>query len=443
MNSTKRAVIDDLEQKITLHPNNRRIALLLTKARTEIGWQNDRQSREARLTDFHRAYAIAMKFGFDVSAEPEERLAYVAARNGYAYNLEPEKAVAILTATDADRRYSLKSLMCAEIFSRAGDHDTAIRIIENELESGTTMGSGVKPATTRAGRYGRMLGIGNAVETAIPIDLQVAKSALDHFFEDTKKFLDDYPHAQRYRYMCREHLIKIYDRLNRYHPSETQSFVQKAERVFGLELSEPIRFLHCIEQEDFDQASRNIEEFLALENNFFNMRLYYFDCLLAAWQDNEELLKSLYARFNHPQVSNDGYMRCWAKALHELGSQSCSALSETVDSLLDDTAADRHQRLVAVGAVHFRAGHLETALEHFNLARQSPAQYVSPAYEMYFRSMTLHRLGRPEEAESVLSEANELAEDELSDPNQPPAWNRRMTIDVLRREAEVMIGSDG
>jgi hypothetical protein len=49
--------------------------------------------------------------------------------------------------------------------------------------------------------------------------------------------------------------------------------------------------------------------------------------------------------------------------------------------------------------------------------------------------MTQQHLDRKDDARQSLARANEL-----SDESKPPAWNRKLTLKFLRREAEALIG---
>ena len=67
----------------------------------------------------------------------------------------------------------------------------------------------------------------------------------------------------------------------------------------------------------------------------------------------------------------------------------------------------------------------------------------SIVYTWLFQAMTQHRLGHAEEARGWLKKA-------VKDLDQPPserpqdgaggAWNRRLTLQLLRREAEELLG---
>lgn len=54
--------------------------------------------------------------------------------------------------------------------------------------------------------------------------------------------------------------------------------------------------------------------------------------------------------------------------------------------------------------------------------------------------MTEYQLDRKDEAKASLARANELAQQEIADADDPPAWNRKLTLELLRKEAESMIG---
>ncbi len=55
----------------------------------------------------------------------------------------------------------------------------------------------------------------------------------------------------------------------------------------------------------------------------------------------------------------------------------------------------------------------------------------------YFLAMAEHHLGNEQAAGRQLEAANESANEELADS---PAWSRRLTLELLRNEAEELIG---
>ena len=65
---------------------------------------------------------------------------------------------------------------------------------------------------------------------------------------------------------------------------------------------------------------------------------------------------------------------------------------------------------------------------------------TSAAYVSYLLAITHYRLGRAAEAGKHLGEANRQAEQVLTDADDPPPWNRRLTLELLRREAKMLAG---
>ena len=63
----------------------------------------------------------------------------------------------------------------------------------------------------------------------------------------------------------------------------------------------------------------------------------------------------------------------------------------------------------------------------------------SPAYCWYFLAMTHHKLGSSDEAQKWLAKAVEWTDNALQDEENTVTWNRRLTLELLRREAEALI----
>jgi len=101
------------------------------------------------------------------------------------------------------------------------------------------------------------------------------------------------------------------------------------------------------------------------------------------------------------------------------------------------------------GAVLYRAGRLDEALRQLDQADRlanEPNQAVqsSPAYTWFFLAMAHHRLGHGEEAKTWLDKAVTSTEKALGERTQGTAdvpWNRRLTLKLLRDEAEALLKS--
>jgi tetratricopeptide (TPR) repeat protein len=101
------------------------------------------------------------------------------------------------------------------------------------------------------------------------------------------------------------------------------------------------------------------------------------------------------------------------------------------------------------GAVLYRAGRIEEAIQQlekdaktFELAGAKNLK-SSPAYTWFFLAMAHHRLGHVEEARRWLDKAIKWMDQEIQNPSNEHsrAWNRRLTLQLFRREAETLLGT--
>ena len=93
-----------------------------------------------------------------------------------------------------------------------------------------------------------------------------------------------------------------------------------------------------------------------------------------------------------------------------------------------------------LGAILFRAGKPEQALEYLLEASDATPTNDSKAYLGYFLAMTQHALGQKDLAIELLNRANTFASQELS-VGIKPLWNRQVTLELLRAETiKVVLG---
>jgi tetratricopeptide (TPR) repeat protein len=104
-----------------------------------------------------------------------------------------------------------------------------------------------------------------------------------------------------------------------------------------------------------------------------------------------------------------------------------------------DKDPERNMYLTGLGAILMRAGKYDearTQLEHALAAGDLSG--TSPSFTRYFVAMTEFHLGNQQAAAQQLHIANLLTEKELA---ESPIWNRRLTLEFLRKEAEALIGT--
>ncbi|MGD9713351.1 MAG: hypothetical protein AB7V46_14965, partial [Thermomicrobiales bacterium] len=101
---------------------------------------------------------------------------------------------------------------------------------------------------------------------------------------------------------------------------------------------------------------------------------------------------------------------------------------------------ENQQYLNTLGAIQLRAGQYEEALTTFDQTiAVAGNENTSSAYDYYFRALAEQALDRPDDARLSLVKANELAAEELENEDNPPPWNRKLTLELLRSEAEELI----
>jgi serine/threonine protein kinase/tetratricopeptide (TPR) repeat protein len=145
-----------------------------------------------------------------------------------------------------------------------------------------------------------------------------------------------------------------------------------------------------------------------------------------------------FGRTDNPEVAS------WVVWATVLAPDSVEDLDRPVTmaeaDLRSDPGAEKYS--LCLGAALYRAGRFDEAIQRLNqasAARQATAKpsTASPAYHWFFLAMAHQRSGRGEEAREWLSKAIKRAEQETSDERLD--WNRRFTLQLLRREAEALV----
>ena len=112
-----------------------------------------------------------------------------------------------------------------------------------------------------------------------------------------------------------------------------------------------------------------------------------------------------------------------------------------------EALSDSDQFLNTLGAILFRAGRHDEAiarLTELDRRRETADGDVqsSPAYTWYFLAMAHQKAGNADQAREYLNKANQSTDKALADEENPPAWDRRATLELLRKEAEALLETD-
>jgi Flp pilus assembly protein TadD len=112
-----------------------------------------------------------------------------------------------------------------------------------------------------------------------------------------------------------------------------------------------------------------------------------------------------------------------------------------------------HWHVTQLGAAQYRAGRFEDAVKRLTEATELSCHpyRTNMLHTWYFLAMAHHRLGHADEARRWLEKAVQETKDALQPPAEtagkskksygviPPNWNQKLTLQVLRREAEQLI----
>jgi tetratricopeptide (TPR) repeat protein len=158
-----------------------------------------------------------------------------------------------------------------------------------------------------------------------------------------------------------------------------------------------------------------------------------------------------------------GYRRACAALLDRFGQGDLPHLACWVLVLAPDAVKDRHRPVhlaeallrkdpksgwapTILGAALYRAGRLAESVQRLTEASAAWEQagvkppLFSPAYTWFLLAMAHQRLGHAVQARLWQDRAQKRMEQETKDPRSLP-WNRRLTLQLLHREAEQMVGA--
>jgi tetratricopeptide (TPR) repeat protein len=153
------------------------------------------------------------------------------------------------------------------------------------------------------------------------------------------------------------------------------------------------------------------------------------------------------ARITASQDAKELHWTVWTCVLAPGGLDDYRLLVELARRGHDLQPADS-QMNQALGAALFRASQFEQALPPLSECEAAPTtSNTTPVYVRYFLAMTHHKLRHETEArqwfDRAEAETNRMLGDGKTERGQPLAWNRRLTLELLRAEARALLGEPG
>ncbi len=269
-------------------------------------------------------------------------------------------------------------------------------------------------------------------------DLEKAFPDLDRALQCDPNYSEAYDH-RGFVYLSRGELDKAiadYDQAIRFGPAYPSSYWNRASAYLG--------------KGEFDKANADLAKAIDSKPDDANLR-YLLACARLATARVEEYRRDCGEMLQRFAETNDAANARWTAWTCVLTPDSVVDWQKPI--ALAERAAKSDSKAFhfvnTLGSVLYRAGRFEEAIQRLGeadrLAQDGTGKPPpSPTYTWYFLAMTHHRLGHHEEAKKWLDKAVESTEKALADHEAGKellVWNRRLTLKLLRDEAEALFCS--
>lgn len=231
--------------------------------------------------------------------------------------------------------------------------------------------------------------------------------------------------------------FRIWDATRGYQIEQSNHF---ATRMESLILA---RFSDAVTVSDWATAREALERLLQRSTKNINAVFLFWSVLLAANDQDQITLardcEQIIGEFKSTTVQLDAFFTAWTCALAPAGLRDYGpAILLARQAVRSDPKGQ--QAMNGLGAILMRAGQYDEATQRLeSVLMMQASNQTSTTYTLYFLAMTQHHLGNHDAAHTLLANANAATETELS---AGPVWNRRLTIELLRNEANALIGED-
>jgi WD40 repeat protein/serine/threonine protein kinase/tetratricopeptide (TPR) repeat protein len=181
----------------------------------------------------------------------------------------------------------------------------------------------------------------------------------------------------------------------------------------------------------------------------------------AAWYSRAMLCLREGNQDGYREVCSDMLQRfgegaAWTCTLTPHSGADPDQIVDLAEKLLAHSSRD-HWHVTQLGAALYRAGRFEEAVKRLTEATELSCHpyRTNMQHTWYFLAMAHHRLGHADEARRWLEKGIRGTEQALKSPGEAlgksgnaggvlsPNWNRRLTLQLLRREAEQLVQSPG
>jgi tetratricopeptide (TPR) repeat protein len=230
-----------------------------------------------------------------------------------------------------------------------------------------------------------------------------------------------------------------------YHKGQFERAVSDLSKAIELAPNVPELWLGranaCSELKQWDKALADCSKAIELDPNSVSPR--YLGALMYLGMGDTEGYRRRCAqmldRFSRTEDAAAAHRVAWTCVLAADAVEDFSRVVELAEfAIAKDSKAD--QSLTTLGAILHRAGRFDEAVEQLSeLAAkweraEDIAPQTSPAYTWFFLAMAHHQLGNADESQRYFELAAE--QEKAGDAG----WNRRLTLQLVRAEAESLLG---
>jgi WD40 repeat protein len=169
-------------------------------------------------------------------------------------------------------------------------------------------------------------------------------------------------------------------------------------------------------------------------------------CCVPRANEYQAICRGMIEQFREDESPNTGYWVAWTCVLRPEAVDNYEPVIRLAEQAVEaDPESETY--LDTLGVVLYRAGRAEEAVERLTEANKrfeahDSESTSSPAYTWYFLAMAHQKAGHVEQAREYLNKANQRTDEESADKEKPPPWNRRATLELLRKEAEALLATD-
>jgi hypothetical protein len=153
-----------------------------------------------------------------------------------------------------------------------------------------------------------------------------------------------------------------------------------------------------------------------------------------------EACRDLWSNLDKATSAYDGFFASWACALHPSALPDYSEALRATQAAVERNLAPEISELMLrnLGALHFRSGNLQKAVEILQpIVEKDHQKNTSTPYVHFLLALTYHQLNDENQARRYCEEANRRMESEMLSGDV--SWNRRLTYKTFQREANQAI----